>query len=126
MRTLHTIFRCAAILSTISLCGCATILTGTKSKVRVDTKPPGALIQVDGLDKGQTPADISLKRGSSGQTITLSKKGYQTRSFEAETEFNPVSILNLFGLLAWGIDAASGALWVYKPTFYSINLEPAD
>jgi len=126
MKRLYIITKCAVALTALSLCGCATILTGTKSKVRVDTNPPGALIQVDGLDKGQTPADINLKRGSSGQTITLSKKGYQTRSFEAETQFNPVSILNLFGLLAWGIDAASGALWVYKPTFYSINLEPAN
>ena len=113
------------ILAALSLCGCASIFTGTKSKVRVESNPPGARVQVDGLDKGQTPTSVSLKRGSSGQTVTLSKQGYKPKSFEPDTEFNPVSVLNLFSLLGWGIDAATGAMWVYKPTFYTINLDRA-
>jgi hypothetical protein len=36
---------------------------------------------------------------------------------------NPVSVLNLFNLLFWGVDAASGALWKYDPNFYDVKLD---
>jgi hypothetical protein len=51
--------------------------------------------------------------------------GYRPKSFQPETTFSTVSVLNLFSLLGWGIDAASGALWTYEPKFYSIQLERA-
>ena len=112
--------------SAIALCGCSTIFTGTKSKVQINSEPSGARVQVDGVDRGLvTPTPVSLKRGSSGQTVTLLLSGYKPKSFQPETTFSTVSILNLFSLLGWGIDAASGALWTYEPKFYSIQLERA-
>ena len=112
--------------SSIALCGCSTIFTGTKSKVQIESVPSGARVQVDGVDRGiVTPTPVSLKRGASGQTVTLLMSGYRPKSFEPETTFSTVSVLNLFSLLGWGIDAASGALWTYEPKFYSIQLERA-
>ena len=109
--------------SAIALCGCSTIFTGTKSKVQINSEPSGARVQVDGVDRGVTPTPVTLKRGASGQTVTLLHSGYEPKSFQPETTFSTVSVLNLFSLLGWGIDAASGALWTYEPKFYSIQLE---
>ena len=112
--------------SSIALSGCSTIFTGTKSKVQIESVPSGARVQVDGVDRGVvTPTPVSLKRGASGQTVTLLMSGYRPKSFQPETTFSTVSVLNLFSLLGWGIDAASGALWTYEPKFYSIQLERA-
>lgn len=116
----------AALSIAACMGGCSTIFTGTRSKVQINSEPSGARVQVDGVDRGLvTPAPVSLKRGSSGQTVTLLLNGYKPKSFEPETTFNPVSILNLFSLLGWGVDAISGALWIYEPKFYSIQLERA-
>jgi hypothetical protein len=117
---------CIITVGAIALCGCSTIFTGTKSKVQIESVPSGARVQVDGVDRGVvTPTPVSLKRGASGQTVTLLMSGYRPKSFQPETTFSTVSVLNLFSLLGWGIDAASGALWTYEPKFYSIQLERA-
>jgi hypothetical protein len=103
---------------------CATLFTGTKQTIQINSQPPGAKVQVDGVDRGKTPVAIELKKGSTGQTISLKADGYETKSFQPETTFNGVSALNLLNLLFWGIDAATGALWKYDPTFYDITLDP--
>jgi hypothetical protein len=103
---------------------CATLFTGTKQTIQINSQPPGAKVQVDGIDKGKTPLAVDLKKGNTGQTITLKADGYETKSFQPETTFNGVSALNLLNLLFWGIDAATGALWKYDPKFYDITLDP--
>jgi len=101
---------------------CATLLTGTKQTVQINSTPQGAKVQVDGIDRGATPTSIKLKRSSDGQTITLNKEGFETKTFQPETSFNSISILNLFNVFFWGIDAATGALWKYDPKVYQIEL----
>ena len=51
------------------------------------------------------------------------KEGFETKKFQPETSFNPVSVLNLFGLLGWAVDAATGAMMKYNPKVYEIKLE---
>jgi hypothetical protein len=53
----------------------------------------------------------------------LQSKGYETKTFQPQTTMNPVSVLNLFNLLFWGVDAASGALWKYDPNYYDVKLD---
>jgi hypothetical protein len=105
------------------LTGCASIFTGTTQTVQVNSTPSGANVSVSGLDRGQTPLPVVLKKGSNGETVTLSLPGYQQKTFQPQTVFNPVSILNLWGILGWGIDAATGALWKYDPTLYNVQLQ---
>ena len=105
------------------LTGCASIFTGTTQTVQVNSTPSGANVSVSGLDRGQTPLPVVLKKGSNGETVTLSLPGYQQKTFQPQTVFNPVSILNLWGILGWGIDAATGAMWKYDPTFYNVSLQ---
>ena len=101
---------------------CATLFTGTKQTVQINSKPPGAKIQIDGIDRGTTPAAIKLKKKSDGQVVTLKLDGYETKTIVPETSFNAVSILNLTNILFWGIDLLSGAVYKYDPRFYEIEL----
>lgn len=107
----------------VALTGCASIFTGTKQTVQVNSIPSGANVSVNGLDRGHTPLPVVLKKGSNGQVVTLSLPGYQEKTFQPQTAFNPVAILNLWGILGWGIDAATGALWKYDPTLYNVQLQ---
>jgi hypothetical protein len=105
--------------------GCASIFTGTTQSVQINSMPNGANVSVNGLNRGQTPLPVVLKKGSSGQVVTLTLPGYRENTFQPQTAFNPVAILNLWGILGWGIDAATGAMWKYDPTLYNIQLQKA-
>jgi hypothetical protein len=117
------IFGILIVGATLFLSSCATIFTGTKQTVQIDSEPPGAKVLVDGIDRGYTPIGVSLKKGSDGQMVTLKYEGYKDKSFQPETTFNGVAALNLLNILFWGIDAATGAVWKYDPKYYKIEME---
>lgn len=108
----------------LSFTSCSTLFTGTKQTVQISSKPPGAKIQVNGIDRGRTPNAVSLKKGNDGQLITLTLEGYEPRTFQSETTFNTISILNLFNPFFWLVDLVSGAAWKYDPSFMEVELEP--
>jgi hypothetical protein len=49
--------------------------------------------------------------------------GFHTRTFSLSKEFNAVSVLNLFGILGWAVDVATGSVMKYDQKAYSIELE---
>ncbi len=109
-----------------SLSSCATIFTGTSQRIQISSNPPGAKVQIDGIDKGTTPLSVKLKKASDGPTITLKKEGYATKMFSPETSFNQIAFLNLFSPISWVIDLLTGATHKYDPKFYELELEKAD
>lgn len=120
MKKLFVLFAITSVLST----SCATIFTGTKQTVQINSYPQGAKIEVDGIERGVTPAPVEMKKGFRGQTLVLKKEGYENKIFQPTMTFNNVAILNFMGMLGWGIDAATGALMKYDPVVYEITLEP--
>ncbi|RBQ05326.1 PEGA domain-containing protein [Pedobacter miscanthi] len=117
------IFNVAAVSATLLLSSCATIFTGTKQTVQVNSNPPAATIEVDGVKAGITPMAVPLKKGFTGQTISLKLDGYETKTFQPQTTFNPVAVLNVIGLFGFAIDAATGAMMKYDPAVYEFTLE---
>ncbi|NII84896.1 MULTISPECIES: PEGA domain-containing protein [unclassified Pedobacter] len=118
------IFNIAAVSATLLLSSCATIFTGTKQTVQINSNPPAATIEVDGVKAGVTPMAVPLKKGFTGQTISLKLDGYETKTFQPVTTFNPVAVLNLLGMIGWAVDAATGAMMKYDPKVYEFTLEP--
>lgn len=55
--------------------------------------------------------------------MTLKLEGYEPCTFALRDEFNVVSMLNLGGILGWGVDIATGAVTEYSPASYSMDLE---
>ncbi|RZL19736.1 PEGA domain-containing protein [Pedobacter sp. Leaf250] len=121
---MNRIFNIVAISATLMLSSCATIFTGTKQTVNIKTDPPAADIEVDGIKVGVTPMDVTLKKGFTGQTVSLKLLGYEAKTFQPTTTFNPVSVLNIIGLLGFPIDAATGAMMKYDPKVYEFKLDP--
>lgn len=120
----YTIIILSVLISLSSLTSCATLFSGSKQTVTFNSEPPGATIEVDGIPRGNTPAPVKLKR--KGQVVSLKKSGYMTKVFEPERSFNGVSVLNLFNILFWGIDAATGSINRYSPKYYNIMLQKKD
>src|SRR6218665_2985172 len=101
------------ILMALSLTSCATIFTGTTDKIEFKSTPAGALVYDRGIEKCTTPCSIAVNRSLSDKSITIKKDGYQDKTIELDRKFNAISILNFFGLIGWGVDAATGSLMKY-------------
>lgn len=113
-----------SMVGLLTLQSCATVFTGTRDMIHFDSKPAGARVRIDGIDMGCTPLDISVKRAINDKAVTMQLDGYEPRTFVLSKEFNFVSVLNLFGLVGWAIDAATGALMNYDQKQYTIELDP--
>jgi hypothetical protein len=106
------------------LSGCATLFTGTDDDIRFESDPAGAMVFINGLEKGTTPTTVSVKRSINDVNIALQLDGYETRQFVLEKEFNKASFFNLFNVLFWAVDAVSGSLMKHAPQYYEITLRP--
>jgi hypothetical protein len=105
------------------LSSCATIFTGTKDTISFNSNPQGAKVLIDGIEICKTPCSSSVKRSLSDEQVEFKLEGYQTRLITLDQEFNVVSVLNLFGLVGWAVDAATGSLMKYDKKAYTIDLE---
>lgn len=107
------------------LTSCATLFSGSRDNITLNSEPPGAVIFIDGLEQGRTPATISVKRpGLGDRQITLKLSGYEDRTFTLQKEFNTVAILNIFMFPGFIIDIVTGAIMRYDPTSYTMELNP--
>ena len=106
----------------ITMTSSATVLHGTRQTVHVSSNPPGAAVTVNGLDKGVTPVDVDVKKGFTGETILLKKTGYEDKSFQPSVSFDTISLLNIFEVIGFGVDAVTGALMKYDPVSYDVPL----
>lgn len=115
-----------ALCSMVVFGACATIFTGTSDSISFESEPSGAMVVIDGVDRGRTPLTTSVKRDIGGTDITYRLNGYQTRTFELGQEFNMVTILDVFcGPAFWvcgGVDLLTGAAMKYDPRTYELEL----
>jgi PEGA domain-containing protein len=120
------ILACLAVLCVPLLgVGCASIFTGSSQAIAVDSEPRGAQIQMDGIALGTTPAQITVKRGTS-HALVISKDGYESATAILGTKFNGWFLANLLfgGLIGMAIDLATGAyVWV-DPEYAKVILNP--
>ncbi len=112
------------ICSHILFSSCATIFTGSRQNVTIDSDVPDTRVEVGGMYQGTTPTSVRLKKGFTGETVVLKKEGYVNKIIQPPTEFNPVSIINLFNILFWAIDIATGAVMKYSPDYIQVMMEP--
>lgn len=114
----------AALAAALALSGCATLFSGTRQNVHIASDPPGATILVDGLEQGVTPTTLRLKKpGLDDTEVTLRMAGYADRTFSLQSEFDMISLLNVFFWPGFLVDAVSGAIQEYDPQSYALTLE---
>lgn len=108
--------------------GCATIFSGSSSKLSFSSDVDGVRIYIDGQLVGKTPFETTLdsRMGAKGPTLRAEKEGFRTQEFPLRKRFNKTAIWNSTGLFSWGTDLLSGALFEYEPKKYHIELVPDD
>ena len=115
-------------LMCISIClfsSCASILSGTKQTVDVNTQPTGARVFVNGEDQHVvTPATINVPR-KKAITYSFQKQGYESGTVTEYGSFNPVVVGNIIlgGIPGFLVDLGTGAWYKYDNTnvFYEFK-----
>lgn len=104
-----------AILPLI-LASCGTIIHGTKQGIGISSRPTGASVTVDNVDRGTTPQVVELSR-KDHHTVRIELGGYEpyettlTRSVSGWVWGNIV----FGGLVGLAVDAISGGLYKLTP-----------
>ena len=105
--------------------GCAAILSGSSSKLHVQSEEPDSKIYVDGEFIGTREGVIEVSKKDS-PTITVHKDGCDDGKAVVDKEFDPVTLLGLlwdFGLISiLVVDlAATGAVNKFKHTDFTVS-----
>ncbi|WP_103029998.1 PEGA domain-containing protein [Salinibacter altiplanensis] len=108
----------------LAVAGCATIITGTTTDVAVSSDPSEAEIEINGMDRGETPTTLSLDSDRS-YTMEISLDGYETESVQLRKSTSGWVAGNLLfgGLPGLIVDAATGGLYVLSPEQVNTSLE---
>jgi hypothetical protein len=112
-------------LTHLLLTGCAKVIKGIHQPVSITSSPPGALIRVDGEDRGRTPAVVKMWRGRS-HTVEIEKEGHAHFACGLAKESSGWIWGNIFigGLIGLVVDLATQASNDLVPGTVHADLQP--
>ncbi len=104
----------------IACSGCATLVSGTKQTITVDSDPPGALVRI-GEYTGTTPVTLRIPKGHDYRVEV--SRGADKRMVTLNRNLDPVALLNLIPPMWPGfiIDAMTGAITKYDAAIVSVD-----
>lgn len=133
-RPTHTGLLASVALGTLLLtsAGCATLTRGRMQTVVVSSEPSGAVVSVDGVDRGTTPAVVSLRR-KEPHTLEVGANGYvrETQRLLPHADYALVAV-NLFlfhpavAAIGVGVDLLTGAHNTLSPKAVSFRMVVSD
>ncbi len=116
-----------AVALVVNASGWATIVKGSHQQIAITSNPAGAYVKVDGIDKGETPMVIKMKRNKC-HTVQLDKEGYETYEAAISTHGSGWIWGNILlgGLIGLAVDLISGASNNLEPDNIHAELTPND
>lgn len=107
--------------------GCATIVASGPDLVPISSKPPGAMVYVDGVPVGVTPVTVPLKRSGSGR-IRIELEGYEPVFVTQDKVFNGWFLGNILigGLIGIIIDVATSNVTKHSTDPVMVVLRPIE
>lgn len=111
------------------LSSCATVFCGSKARVTFESDiTESATLTIDGRKHTNVtfPYTTKIKRGFDETVVKAEAPSYQTETIIIDKNFNAVSVINLYNILFWGIDAATGAMMKPEFKFYQIDFRPKE
>ena len=125
-KTLRGLADAGVLALILTLSSCATIVNGSSQSVGFRSEPPGARVYVDGVARGQTPAEVDVKRKDRHE-VRLELEGHETYAVRLNRSVSPWLAGNLLigGLIGLGVDAISGGMYKVSPSTVDVILEPA-
>ncbi len=107
---------------------CSTILSGTSDNISIKSNPEANITIVNnkGMEMftGKTPAEVRLSRKYT-YTVKLNIAGFKEKSVFIDQAFNTTAICNLAGIVGWGVDFLTGAIYSLEPTSINVSLDKA-
>jgi hypothetical protein len=103
--------------------GCATMFSGTKTDIRVESEPSDASVFVDGQQHGKTPRKIRISPQNTRE-IRVEKDGYGSRTVYMNNQVGAQWVL--LDVLFWPallVDAASGAWYEVEKDRVYVELQ---
>jgi hypothetical protein len=124
---LKKIFLIIMLLPFLCYTGCATIFSGSKADIDLNSEPQGAKVLVNGNNEGKTPIKIVLKKGKE-YSIEFVKDGYESKTIRLTYGVGAGWIILdiLSGLIGIIIDAATGNWNGFDLDSYKANLKPKE
>lgn len=116
-----------SIMSIMTLSSCSSIFCGSKAKVTLESNiQEEATLTIDGQKYHNVtfPYTTKIRRGFDETVVKVEAPSYQTETLVINKNFNAVSVINLFDVLGWGIDAATGAITKPEQKWYQIEMKP--
>lgn len=121
--------RLVVFLSPLLLGGCATVLTGTRQDIQVDSQPAGAVCTFTraGANLGSvtTPGSLNIQRNAAPVTVVCTRDDYEEARavLNARREMVTIGSAIIGGFIATHIDRGSGASNRYE-TSLRVELTP--
>ncbi|MFN0007031.1 MAG: PEGA domain-containing protein [Planctomycetota bacterium] len=117
--------RCAILFALLGS-SCASIFSGGRDTITINSLEPGTRVFVDGALRGEDCVSVDVKRGKK-HVIRVEKKGCQTVTEETGESLDGCMFLGI--LIDWGIisipvDLISGSAWKTEPTEYTVTPLP--
>ena len=112
------------LASSLVLAGCASVLSGKKQNINVDSNVQGASVYINGVKVGVTPFSGQIDRTQTAN-LRVSKEGYRDKSLELNVGIEPVFWANIIsgGPFASTTDYSTGSMWRVTPNIYNIDLQ---
>ena len=112
----------------MSFASCGTLFTSSKQEITF-TGDSGIGI----YDKGQKLTVINnegigvakIKKSLTSKTLTAKKEGYKSKPVTLDATLNPVSLLNLLGIIGWAVDLGTGKCCKWADDVIEVELEKA-
>jgi hypothetical protein len=111
-------------LSTSS--GCATVIKGRYQDLTINSYPPGAAFEVDGI-AGTTPSTVPVERKQRYHTVVISKPGHETAQIQVGRRLNLWILGNVIfgpfiGPIGLGADFITGSAFRLTDDSVHVNL----
>jgi len=109
----------------LSLCSCASIVSGTTQRVGVSTNVPGARCTLENAkgswDVAKTPGSVTVEKARSPLDVECHKSGMRGHAvIDSSTEGMAFGNVVVGGLIGGGVDMATGAAYRYP---VSVNVD---
>lgn len=117
MKKITTLLSLSLLLLSTS---CATIVSGSKQRIEVNSTPTNSTVYIDNKEVGKTPYNTKLKRNQS-YSLKVTNEGYLPYQIDLHREFNAWFIGNaaIGGLIGIIVDPITGAMYKLKPVQYN-------
>lgn len=115
------------LLVALSMSSCATIFSGSKASVTLDSEVEGsATVVVEGrrYRNVEFPCKVKISRGFNETAVRVTVDGYASEVVVIKKEFNPIALLNLAEPFGWILDVAAGAVTRPKYDYYWLEFVP--